>query len=287
MILVDLSQISIAAIMAALGKHTNSEIELPIIRHMILNTVRSINSKFRDEYGELVVCCDSTNNWRRDVFPHYKAARRKNAAASDTDWKQIFHCIKTVKEELREYFPYRVIEVDRAEADDVIGALTHFMSGQHLERILIVSGDKDFMQLQVYPNVTQYDPVHTKAVKLSEDPRLFLAEHVLKGDVGDGVPNVLSDDDTFVDPDKKQRPLTKKKMAALLDGTYVADESDRPIAARIERNRTLIDLSKIPQDIQSRILTVYMERVHGDRSRLMEYFAEHGLKQLVEKAGDF
>ena len=297
MILVDLSQISIAAIMAAVGKHTNSEIELPIVRHLILNSVRSINSKFRDEYGELVICVDSKTNWRRGVFPYYKQARREAAAKSDTDWKQIFSCIKTVKDELREFFPYKVIEVEGAEADDVIGTLVHsrnamkevwFGHGRDLsEKILIVSGDKDFIQLQIYPNVAQYDPTHTKAIKAHEDPATYFREMIFRGDAGDGVPNVLSDDDTFVVPGKKQRPLTSKKLAALMDGTYVADEADRPVLKNIERNRTLIDLSQVPAAITGAILEEFVSQDPGDRSRILGYFMDHSLRLLVERIGDF
>jgi hypothetical protein len=288
-IIVDFTQVSIANLMAQLGRHTNTEVSVEIFRHLVLNSLRAINVKFRGEYGEMVIACDSTHNWRRDVFPHYKAGRRKTSSESDIDWNAIFACINTMKQELREYFPYRVIEVDRAEADDVIGTLIHTYAPQNpTEKYLIVSGDKDFIQLQIYSNVDQYDPVHTKAIKTSkQSPDQFLFEHVLKGDAGDGIPNVLSDPDTLIDPDKKQRPLTAKRVKAFADGSWKSDDQAEFWKERIELNTRLIDLGFIPSAISEQILTEYENYEHRDRSRLLTYFIKNRLKLLSDKLSDF
>ncbi len=161
MIIVDLSQVMISNLMVQLGNHTNTELEEDLLRHMILNSIRSYNQKFKNEYGEMIIACDAGNNWRRQIFPYYKANRRKNREKSELNWTQIFDTLSKVREELKEFFPYRVIQIDGAEADDIIGTLVD-QFGNTSEKILIMSGDKDFVQLQRYINVKQYDPVQKK-----------------------------------------------------------------------------------------------------------------------------
>jgi 5'-3' exonuclease len=204
--------------MMQLGNHTNAQLEENMVRHMVLNAIRSFNQKFSHEYGEIVVACDNTNNWRKKEFPYYKANRKKNQEKSELDWKGIFDCLGKIRQELKDYFPYRVIDVECAEADDIIAALVHtrgkIVSSANNEKILILSGDKDFIQLHVYSNVRQYDPVRKKFIE-HNDPERYLKEHILKGDSGDGVPNVLSGDDCFV-IGQRQKPLTTKKIEAIL-----------------------------------------------------------------------
>ena len=74
---------------------------------------------------------------------------------------------------------------------------------------MVLSGDKDFIQLQKYPFVSQYNPIQKKFMS-GIDPKQYILEHVIKGDRSDGIPNFLSDDDTFV-KNKRQRPLSKKE----------------------------------------------------------------------------
>mgnify|MGYP007083429941 CR=1 FL=1 len=211
MIIVDLSQVMISNLMVQLGNHTNTELEEDLLRHMILNSIRSYNQKFKNEYGEMIIACDAGNNWRREVFPYYKANRRKNREKSELNWAQIFDTLSKVREELKEYFPYRVIQIDTAEADDIIGTLVHKF-GNTSEKILVLSGDKDFVQLQRYMNVKQYDPVQKKW-RTTNDPDRFIREHIMRGDTGDGVPNFLSADNTFV-IGGRQKPISQKKLDA-------------------------------------------------------------------------
>ena len=190
MMIIDLNQVMISTFMSQIGNHTNVKVEEDLLRHMILNCIRSYIKKFKNEYGEVVIACDDRHYWRREVYPYYKANRRKSREASEIDWNVVFESLNKIREELKLYFPYRVIQADGAEADDVIGTLVEKFGNTH-EKILILSGDKDFVQLQTYMNVKQYDPVRKKFVE-HNDPSRFVKEQIMRGDAGDGVPNFLS-----------------------------------------------------------------------------------------------
>lgn len=276
--------------MMQLGNHTNTEVEENIVRHMVLNSIRSYKTKLGAEYGELIIACDSKQYWRREMFPYYKANRKKSQAASELNWKAIFDCLNTIRSELKEYFPYRIIDVETTEADDVIATLCMKYgndSGMMLpttQKILILSGDKDFQQLQRYTNVEQYDPVRKKKI-VCNNPERFLLEHIVKGDVGDGIPNVLSDDNCFV-LGKRQSPVTQKKLDNIID-LAVEGKFDHPLYRNYMRNKQLIDLSMIPVKVRNQILDSYDEQAGKKKPQLLNYFIAKKLRNLTESIGDF
>jgi len=281
MIIVDLSQVMLSNLMMQLGNHTNAEIEENMVRHMVLNSLRSYKQKFGDEYGEMVIACDNTNYWRKQVFPYYKANRKKNQETSELDWKQIFECLNKIRAELKEFFPYKVIDIESAEADDIIATLINH--SMFYDKILILSGDKDFIQLHTNDNVEQYDPVRKKWIK-HDDPKRYLQEHILKGDAGDGVPNILSADNCFVLGDR-QRPLTKKRLDTLIDKT--AENIDSEYKRNYLRNQQLIDLSFVPEDIKNKVLESYESQSSKGRDKMFNYFIAYKLKNLMEHIQEF
>jgi 5'-3' exonuclease len=267
-----------------LGNHTNAQIEENMVRHMILNSLRSYRVKFGQEYGELVIACDNTNYWRRKMFPYYKANRKKSQEASDLDWRAIFECLNKIRAELKEFFPYRVVDIESAEADDIIGTLVTSMSFRSdCSEVLILSGDKDFIQLHKYGNVKQYDPVRKKWIT-HDNPEQYLKEHILKGDAGDGVPNILSSDNCFV-VGERQRPLTAKKMEHYLKLT--PSEMETAIARNYMRNKQLIDLDETPEEIRVKVMESYQAQENKDRSKLMNYFIANKLRNLTEHISEF
>jgi len=270
-------------IMVQLGNHTNAEVNESMVRHMVLNSIRLYRNKFGAEYGELVIACDNKNYWRRSLFPYYKANRKKSQAESELNWKAIFECLNKIRAELKEHFPYRIIDVETAEADDIIGTLCCEF-GNTNEKILILSGDKDFQQLQRFINVEQYDPVRKKKI-VCNDPDRFLKEHIIKGDAGDGIPNILSEDSCFV-VGKRQSPVTQKKLDSLID-LGLEGKYDHPNFRNFARNRQLIDLECIPEKIKSQVLESYEEQANKKRPDLLNYFISNRLRNLTESIGDF
>jgi len=284
MIIMDYSQVSLSNIMVQIGNHTNAEIEESMCRHMVLNSIRSYKSEYSQKYGELVIACDNKNYWRRKVFPYYKANRKKSQQASELNWKEIFECLNKIKSEIENNFPYRVIDVDTTEADDIIGTLCSEY-GDTDEPILILSGDKDFQQLQKYKNVFQYDPVR-KGKIVCKNPEEFLKEHILRGDVGDGIPNFLSNDNCLV-IGERQKSVYAKKVTEWL---YSPPETfcDEVKLRNYRRNEQLIDLGKIPDEIKERILESYHDQ-KGKKTNgnILNYFIEHRLTNLTSNIGDF
>lgn len=265
-----------------------NNIDENLIRHMVLNSIRMYNVKFKGEYGEMIICADDRKYWRRDVFPYYKASRKKDREASPFDWNLIFETLNKIRDELRDTFPYPVLQVDKTEADDIIGTLCHKygvdLMNSSTEKILILSSDKDFMQLQKFANVEQYSPAAKKFLKTNE-PDKFLREHIIKGDRGDGIPNILSSDDTFV-TDKRQKPVTEKKL-----NIWVAEEPvqfcDSLMLRNFKRNESLIDLGKIPVEYQQKILDAYESAPRNGRDKLLNYFIKNRMKQLMEHIQEF
>ena len=280
MILLDFSQTMIGSFMA-MGKG-NVVVEEDLLRHTVLNTIRQYKQTHRHIYdsgmGGLVICCDSAKNWRKDSFPEYKANRKKKREDDTTDWKSLFQFLDEMIEDLRNYFPYKVMRVERAEADDIIAVLNEYVA---TNPTLIISSDKDFIQLQKYEGVQQWSPLTKNFVK--GDPEASLWEKLVKGDTGDGVPNILSSDDTFITEGKRQRPITTKKLELWKeDRSSWTEEMHR----NFHRNETMVDLSKTPESIRINITNQYRQQTpkHG---RLMEYFVDKRLKNLMEHISEF
>lgn len=286
MILLDLNQVMISNLMIQIqgGK---ADLQEDLIRHMVLNSIRLYRQKFKD-YGDLVICADDKNYWRKDVFPYYKAHRKEDREKSDLDWKMIFETLNKVKGEIKENFPYRVIQVSRAEADDVIGTLVNrfgvYLNNQTTEKILILSGDKDFGQLQKYSNVEQFSPVTKRWVRVN-DARLFLREHIMKGDRGDGIPNFLSHDSCIV-AKERQKPLASKKLNNWVD-QKPEDFCTEEMLRNYKRNEQLVDLDCVPDYIRNEVNRQYDEYEIPNRKGLLNYFIKNRLKLLTECIGEF
>lgn len=276
MILIDFSQTIIAGLMAQL-KANDGEMSEDLLRHMIINSLRNYQKRYAEEYGEMVLCTDAANPWRRDFYPHYKAGRKKARDNDDMDWGLIFDTLHKVKMEIKENFPYRYMYVENSEADDIIAVLTK----ESKEPVLIVSGDKDFQQLHKYDYVKQWSPNLNKFV-VQDRPDEFLKEHTLRGDKSDGIPNILSNDDCMVEG-IRQTPLRKPVFDAYMRMTI---ESDDKYYRNYLRNQTLIDFDFIPEDVESRILQEY-EKTEVVQGKVFDYLRTHRLDDLLTNVEDF
>lgn len=279
MIIIDYNGIAISNIVTQ-----KLEIDENLIRHMILNSIRMYRTKFKDKFGEVVIAGDAGGNWRFEAFPQYKASRKKNRKDSKMDWNEIFRVNNLVWEELGEYFPYKTIKVHGCEADDVIAALVENTQefGNH-EDVMIVSADKDFAQLQKYSNVYQFSPMTKKYIK-EEHPRKQLLEMILKGDTADGVPNVLSDDNVFVDG-TRQTPLRKPIMEALMENPKSQGEQ---VLRNIQRNKKMIDLESAPEVLKQEIINTFNSQDRKQNSKkVFQYLVDNRCRRLLEDVKEF
>lgn len=280
MIIVDFNGIAVGNIITQ-----KLDIQEELIRHMILNTIRMYNKKFRDKYGQMVIACDSSS-WRKEYYPQYKFKRKAGREESTMDWNEVFRIINLVREEIRENLPYKVIHVQSAEADDIIGALAIESQefGRH-EPIMIVSADKDFIQLHKYENVRQFSPMTKKFIE-DKNPRTYLFEHVLKGDSGDGIPNCLSPDNTFVDG-IRQSPMTKKKIETFLAADDMQSAMGEEIYRNYCRNKKLIDLHEMPRALYEEIINTYDNTKPSHKMKVLNYLIKKRCKLLIESVEEF
>jgi len=277
----------ISNLMVQLNGRNSEPLSEDLVRHMVLNSLRAHNKKFRKEYGEMVIACDSKNVWRREYFPNYKAGRKANREKSEHDWDAIFTILHSIKDEIKTFLPYKVIEVETCEADDIIATLINrlkrIVGPAHAKKILILSGDKDFIQLHT-EYVKQYNPVLNKFVGKGENPSIYIKEHILKGDRSDGIPNILSDDNVFIEG-RRQRPLSKKKINSWVEEVFMTFTEEEQ--KNYDRNRKLIDLSCIPQELEDKINNEFLNVKVATRDKILGYFINKKLKTLIEVIDEF
>jgi 5'-3' exonuclease len=283
MILIDYNQIALSNIIVQKLNDEN------MIRHMILNSIRMYNKKYRDQYGQMVICCDGMNTWRKQYFPQYKAARKKNRdQQSDTDWPEIFRILNLVRDEIRENLPYKVIHLEGCEADDVIGTLA--LQTQEFgkdEPVKIISSDKDFIQLHRFKNVSQFSPMQKKEVT-DKNPHIYRFNHIIKGDAGDGVPNVKSADNVFVEEGLRQTPIRAKQIEEWLDNSEKLSEvMDTEVYRNYQRNKKLIDLTEIPENISEMIINTFNNSKKPMQMKALNYLIKKRCNLLIESVEEF
>jgi hypothetical protein len=280
-----MSQVMIASLMVQLKQLEKDGLDIKpnegMIRHLILNTIRSLKTRFSREFGEVIIACDNKVFWRKEYFPYYKANRKKNREESTLDWNEIFTILNKVRDEIRDNLPYRVINTEGAEADDVIAVLAKNAT----EKVLIISGDKDYTQLQKYEHVSQYDSIRDRYI-ITDDPHAFLKEHIIRGDTGDGIPNFLSPDDIFLQEGVRQKSIFDKKVQVWLNQDP-QEFCDSQTFVNYKRNETLIDFDKIPEEIQSKILDEFDAQAGKNNNKIFNYFVDKGLRNLMDNVNDF
>jgi hypothetical protein len=297
MILIDYSQVALAAILTFQRELKGTESEVKnLIRHVTLSTIKSYKKKYGKEYGDVVICCDGRKYWRKEFFEYYKGMRKSNREKSDLDWGLIFDTLSEMRTDLVKYFPYKVLHIDRAEADDIIAVMTKYVQENELvqeglveesQKILILSSDKDFKQLQLYPNVKQWSPMQKKYVTATKQEIIeYKIEHIVKGDAGDGVPNILSKDNVFMEGER-QKPMSAKRLQEFFDNGFIACKNDEE-RRNWHRNATLVDFDFIPEDVSKTIIDSYLNtKPTGDKMAIMQYLIDHKCRLLLDELEDF
>lgn len=286
MILVDLSAVVITSVVEYYNRERES-INDHTVRSIVLSQLLFYKKKFGNEYGNMVICADSHNYWRKDIFPFYKMNRKKTRDKSKFDWDTFFPIFNKIKLEIKESLPYPFVEVDRMEADDSIAILAIRYSAH--EKVMIISSDKDLIQVQLKTNgdVKQYSPAIKKL--LTKDQNNYsLIEHYIKGDSSDGIPNIFSDDDVFLCDDKRQKPVSKKLVAeaeGMKNPEYIC--SNAIALDKYKRNRELIDIDYIPEEYKSAIVSEYENELNKGVVSVRKYLIKTRMKNFMQRLGEF
>lgn len=288
--LVDMSQLMIACISKTF-KPTD-QIDLGMVRHLILDTLRANVVKFRKDYPEVVLAFDSAKGglgyWRRDISYYYKKNRKKARDESGFDWEKIFGYIEQVIAEIRLQMPFKSIRVDRVEADDIIAVLVKRLSFEG-RKTLILSGDGDYAQLHKFAGVKQYAPTKKEFVKCKVDPHMDLMVKLIKGDKGDCIASIKCRSDYYYTQLEGERApaITQKWIAELTsvdDPRTLMTEEQK---ARFDENKKLVDFDCIPDTIQQQIVEAYQVAKPAGRATMYNYFMMSGLNKLMNKLQDF
>lgn len=284
MILIDYSAVVIATILGISRSDLSNyyEDECDLFRHALFNKLRFYKKTYRHQFGDIVIALDGENNWRKQAFPNYKCKRKKERADSKIDWKKLFAISDVIKNDLRTLFPYKVVELNNCEADDIIGVLSKYVN----EKTLIVSNDKDFRQLLDYHNVSMYSPLAEAMVTNTIPAREVLIDHIISGDAEDSIPNIRCDDNVFLEG-RRQKPINQPYVKSFKERLRTSELTEEEMK-NWNRNRMLIDLNAIPKDIKLAILKEFESyQIIGNRRTLMDYFINNRFKLLIPVIDEF
>lgn len=296
MIIIDYSQISLASVFM-MEKEFSSDLEKNrgIIKHTVISSILANKKKFEGDYGsDIVLACDGGDYWRKSEFAYYKSGRKKKREASNLDWKFVFDVLNETRDELKAHFPYKVIRLDRTEADDIIACLCKWTQDNYLtengiepipKKTLIISSDKDFKQLHRYANIRQYSPLFKKYVEKPKNVQEFINEHIAQGDSGDGIPNILSLDSSFAD-NIRQKPMYKARLEEFVKLGIEACKTDEE-KRNWQRNELLISFEKIPQEINDNIINAFADKPLGNKNSIFGYLVKNKMRLLLNEIDNF
>lgn len=307
MILVDFSQIISAAVYVgdAIECAKNpSDQSKAMIKHTIYNSLRYNFMAHKKKYGHMILACDH-GSWRRDVFPNYKCQRRaaKEKDTSGINWTFVEEVKQEMYDEINKCFPFLIINVKKCEGDDIIGVMAKHLTetvftppdifgSTEPSPILVISTDRDNLQLHKYKNVKQWSPIEKKLITPPISYKHSLIEKIVKGESGggsDSIPNIKMGDNTFVDG-IRQKPIATTYLQAFID-------SDSPIDVCLteeekrnyRRNEELVSFEKIPLTIQESIISCYNEQKQRRHSKMefMNYLTRNKMPNLLSQITDF
>ena len=287
MLIFDFNALLVSNVAAATKELGAANVDLKAATGYFLNTFLDYKKKF-SSYGEVVIACDSPNNWRKTVYPYYKINRKTNRAKMPFDWALVEASIKSIQRDMMESFPYTILKVDGCEADDIIATICKHVNGydsatgiqSKAEEILILSADQDFLQLQAINGVKQWS-TNTKKFLVESNPSKFLFDKILKGDSGDGVVNILSEDNAIANG-IRQSPVTQARIDKWTE-YFVTNGSLHPdlSEANYKRNKTLVDLMNcVPIKLEEETIKQFEEYRKPSKIKLQSYLIANGYKNL-------
>ena len=274
MILADMSNLAITALQEAGSGGNPMIITEQTIRHVVLKKIYDVYKKIGTHH-ELVLACDGKDYFRKDLFSYYKANRVKNNDCFD--WDDFRYHYPIFKAELPYYFPFKLLEIDKVEGDDIINCITDWEIANGNRHIIIASSDTDDLQIsERYPNWVEQYSFKKRGYITCADYNYSLKQHIIEGDKGDGIPNIMSDDDTYMNPAKRSKTLTKKRR------DQFEIEIPEEFQANYERNKSLVDMSQIPDHYRQAIIEEYLKPMPPKEDSIYKYCIKYKLARLMK-----
>lgn len=232
-------------------------------------------SMLKTKSNEVIIALDSTNVWRKDIFPRYKESRKKQREKVKIDWSKFYGEQNKIFEDISRYLPFKVLQVDRTEADDVIGVI---VLNYKNKSFVIISTDEDYKQL-LSKRTKLYQPIKKKWVECS-NPEKFIVMKCLDGQVKDGIFNVITPIDW---PAEKRKPsLGEEKVRRIIDGGYEDWLVSEGAVERFDLNRKLIDFNCVPENIKKNIIEKYKNYKLPNLEEAYNFFKQRNFKSYLE-----
>lgn len=211
-------------------------------KYLVLNSIFNSIKNFRPNKVVCAIDNHTEKNWRKKVYPDYKANRKAYREESKIDFDKFFEVSNKFTDELRSVFCNMFfLDIEKCEGDDIIGVCCNRLF--KTSNVTVISTDKDMIQLMKNPNVKIWDPIQRK-YKQSMNPKKDLDIKILTGDKSDFIPGVK----------KKCGPKTAQKILnGGLENFLLVEENKKNYI----RNKILIDLEQIPKEIVRNIEREY------------------------------
>ncbi len=164
-----------------------------------IRTIKSLAKSY--DCGEIVVLGDGGSDYRKELYPEYKANRKERFAEQTKEEEELFlefiSELEFTMKTLREKENILTLKYKGVEADDIAAFLCENRENMGLENIWLISSDKDW-DLLVDENISRFSTVTRKEITLDNwdehydfDPEQYLTFKCLTGDKGDNVPGVM------------------------------------------------------------------------------------------------
>jgi transcription initiation factor IIE alpha subunit len=112
-----------------------------------------------------------------------------------------------------------------------------------------------------------------------------MIEHVVKGDSGDGIPNIMSADDVFM-KGERQKSVSSKRLQEFVDNGFIACKTDEE-RRNWQRNTTLVNFKHIPEDIKQTVMEAFEVKPKADKNDVMNYLIKHKCRNLLNEIEEF
>lgn len=270
-LLIDFSHLSIRNLFADREIINNPNPEFNLHRHQLITSLLFLIKKFNP--NEVVLGIDNKLNWRKKLYTDYKAHRKAKRDQDVFPWDAYYTYLEELIQDIKDNFPFKVIEQRYAECDDIIAILCKYspFSGENI----VVTSDKDFVQLLSLPHVKIYDPIKRKFME-EKQPKIFLEAKILMGDKSDNIPAIKP---RVGEKTAWKLANNKDELDALLHDA----ESGKAYRKNYKLNRILIDFNSIPDVIKTKVLKQYdiYEMNEFGSLALTRFFKKLKLKKLA------
>ena len=166
-----------------------------IVTFKILDELTKLKRNFNVD--EVIIAVDNSSGgyWRKDYWAGYKYGRKKGRDDSEIEWDKAFPVFEDIKKLLKDHSSYKVLDVPRAEADDIGFVLSEYLSDEGHE-IILYTVDHDWIYNLKHPGVQYWKDNRTSkrdSHYVEAEPGELIElelDHLIGGDPGDYIKNV-------------------------------------------------------------------------------------------------